>query len=155
MLSTIYQQSAYRALIVFGPESYVPCVETSIHDRFMAYGIGRILHIAYSLRYDRSAFPGDHMVRVAFASIVAAAPALSEVEEVAMFFARSLGQAAARGWLCSEAPDVLDDQNVANEEEPLGNPMIRDQAVEQLRRLMTKITVRPGENCVDLVVEGR
>ena len=45
-------------------------------------------------------------------------------------------------------------KEVARLRDALADPLIREGAVEQLRRLMTKVTVRPGENCVDLVVEG-
>ena len=45
-------------------------------------------------------------------------------------------------------------KQVARLRDALADPLIREEAVEQLRRLLTKVTVRPGEGYVDLVVEG-
>ncbi len=45
-------------------------------------------------------------------------------------------------------------QKVVQLHEALQDPSIRDQAVELLRGLLSKVTVQPGEGYVDLVVEG-
>ena len=41
-------------------------------------------------------------------------------------------------------------KKVAQLRDALADALVRDEAVEQLRRLMTKVTVRPGEGYVDL-----
>ena len=45
-------------------------------------------------------------------------------------------------------------QKVSQLRHALQEPSIHDQAIELLRGLMSKVTVMPGENCVELVVEG-
>jgi site-specific DNA recombinase len=45
-------------------------------------------------------------------------------------------------------------KEVARLRDALADPLTRDEAVDQLRRLMTKVTVRAGEGHVELVVEG-
>ena len=45
-------------------------------------------------------------------------------------------------------------QKVAQLREAVQDPAIRDEALELLRGLIAKVTVRPGEGYVELVVEG-
>ena len=49
---------------------------------------------------------------------------------------------------------VLYGQKVAQLREALADPSIRDAALGLLRGLITRVVVRPGDGCVDLMVEG-